>query len=108
MEEHEAIVALAALAHPARLQVFRALVAVGPGGLTPGVIANALGLPPATLSFHLKELVSSGLISQERASRHLIYRAAYPRMNALLSYLTENCCAGAGCVASTEPLACPC
>lgn len=108
MEEIEAVTALSALAHEARLRVFRALVVVGEEGLTPGVIAQALAMPAATLSFHLKELVHAGLVTQERASRNLIYRAAYPRMNALLAYLTENCCQGAACVAVKSPLACAC
>ena len=98
MDESETIKALAALAQPARLRVFRALVAVGNGGLTPGTMAEALGIPAATLSFHLKELVHAGLITQERSSRFLIYRAAYDRMNALLAYLTENCCQGTVCL----------
>ena len=98
MEEKDAINALSALAHESRLRVFRALVAVGTEGLTPGIIAESLGIPAATLSFHLKELASAGLITQERASRNLIYRAAYPRMNAVLGYLTENCCQGAECI----------
>jgi len=97
MESREAVQALAALAHPLRLEVFRALVVTGQRGLTPGVMQEALGVAPATLSFHLKELVSSGLVTQERASRHLIYRAAYENMNALLGYLTDNCCEGAAC-----------
>lgn len=97
MNEHDAIRALGALAQPLRLQVFRALVVVGDAGLTPGAIQEALGVAPATLSFHLKELLASGLVTQERASRHLIYRAAYPQMNALIGYLTENCCQGQSC-----------
>jgi ArsR family transcriptional regulator, arsenate/arsenite/antimonite-responsive transcriptional repressor len=82
---------------PLRLQVFRALVVRGTMGLTPGAMAEGLGIPPNTLSFHLKELTQAGLVTQERASRHIIYRAAFDRMNALLGYLTENCCAGATC-----------
>jgi ArsR family transcriptional regulator len=97
MTEQEIVRALAALAQPLRLQVFRALVVVGDVGLTPGAIQEALGVPPATLSFHLKELMNSGLVTQERASRNLIYRAAYGRMNELLGYLTENCCRGEAC-----------
>ena len=88
---------MAALAHPLRLEIFRALVVAGQSGLTPGVMQEALAVAPATLSFHLKELANSGLVTQERASRHLIYRAAYDSMNALLAYLTDNCCQGAGC-----------
>jgi DNA-binding transcriptional ArsR family regulator len=97
MEEKEVVRALAALANPARLQVFRALVVVGQQGMTPGTIAQALEMPPATLSFHLKELMNAGLVSQERAGRNLLYRAAYDRMNALLGYLTAHCCQGAEC-----------
>ncbi len=99
MEENEVIRSLAALAQPVRLQVFRALVVAGDEGLTPGAMAESLDVPAATLSFHLKELTHAGLITQERASRNLIYRAAYARMNALLGYLTENCCQGAECLA---------
>lgn len=99
MEEQEVVRSLAALAQPVRLQVFRALVVAGDAGLTPGAMAESLEVAPATLSFHLKELSHAGLITQERASRNLIYRAAYGRMNALLGYLTENCCQGAECLA---------
>jgi ArsR family transcriptional regulator len=101
MEGSDAVRGLSALAHPVRLQVFRALVVAGQGGLTPGVMHEGLGIPPATLSFHLKELAHAGLVSQERDGRHLIYRARYERMNALVGYLTENCCQGAVC-ATTE------
>jgi len=97
MEEEIVVRALGALAQPIRLRIFRALVVVGDGGLTPGTMGEALGIPAATLSFHLKELVNAGLVTQERASRHLIYRAAYGQMNALLAYLTDNCCQGARC-----------
>jgi len=98
MEEIEIVRSLGALAQPLRLRVFRALVVVGGQGLTPGTICEALNIPAATLSFHLKELMSAGLVTQERSSRRLIYRAAYQRMNALLAYLTENCCEGAACL----------
>jgi DNA-binding transcriptional ArsR family regulator len=109
MEESEVIKALSALAQPLRLRVFRALVVVGEAGLTPGAIQDALGVPAATLSFHLKELVNAGLVSQERASRHLIYRANYGEMNSLLTYLTENCCQGAACaVEGSTAAACAC
>jgi ArsR family transcriptional regulator len=108
MESKEVVQALAALAHPLRLEVFRALVVAGQSGLTPGVMHAALDVPPATLSFHLKELTSSGLVTQERASRNLIYRAAYDNMNALLGYLTDNCCQGAACEVETTGDACKC
>ncbi|MDB5999643.1 MAG: ArsR family transcriptional regulator [Rhizobacter sp.] len=97
MEPQEVIKGLAALAHPLRLQIFRALVVVGEPGLTPGAIQEGVGVPAATLSFHLKELAAAGLVTQERASRNLIYRAAYGRMSALIGYLTENCCQGGVC-----------
>jgi len=106
MEEIDVVKSLAALAHPLRLRVFRALVVVGKEGLTPGTMSEALGIPAATLSFHLKELTSAGLATQERASRNLIYRAAYDRMNAVLGYLTENCCQGLPCLDAVA--ACQC
>ncbi|ALV06857.1 ArsR/SmtB family transcription factor [Roseateles depolymerans] len=108
MEEQDVIKGLAALAQPLRLQVFRALVVVGEQGLTPGAMNDALGVPPATLSFHLKELVSAGLVTQERASRHLIYRANFERMNAVLGYLTQNCCQGAACAVDATAASCGC
>lgn len=106
MEEPDVIKALAALAHPVRLRVFRALVVSGPKGLTPGVMQEGLAIPATTLSFHLKELASAGLVTQERASRNLVYRAAYDRMNGLLGYLTDNCCAGAECAIPSSSAAC--
>ncbi len=78
----------------------------GPGGLTPTLLAADLGVSPSGLSFHLKELTHAGLISQERASRHLIYRARFAQMNALLAYLTDNCCEGAACGVDTASAAC--
>lgn len=84
-----------------RLRVFRKLVVAGADGLTPGVLAGQLEVPAATLSFHLKELLHAGLVSQERASRNLIYRANFEQMNDLLGFLTENCCGGQPCGPST-------
>ncbi len=104
MEENEVIRALAAIAQPIRLQVFRALVVAGPVGLTPGALTSSLGVPATSLSFHLKELTHAGLITQQRDGRHLVYRAAYERMTAVLDYLTANCCAGVTCAVS--PTAC--
>lgn len=106
MDEAAVVKALAALAQPLRLQVFRALVVVGDAGLTPGAIQDGVGVAPATLSFHLKELVNAGLVTQERASRHLIYRARYDSMNALLGYLTENCCQGTPCATTATAPCC--
>jgi DNA-binding transcriptional ArsR family regulator len=108
MEENLVIRALAALAQPVRLQVFRALVVAGPQGLTPGTMAEALGMPANSLSFHLKELSAAGLVTQERASRNIIYRAAFEHMNAVLGYLTQNCCQGAECAVEDVAAACKC
>ncbi len=105
MEDKDVIRALAALAHELRLRVFRMLVVTGPSGLTPGVMAEQLDVPNATLSFHLKELMHAGLVTQERDGRSLIYRAAYDQMNAVLGFLTENCCQGQPCL---EPGAASC
>ena len=107
MERDEVVEALGALSHPVRLDIFRALVVQGQTGLTPGAIVEGLGIPSATLSFHLKELANAGLVTQERASRNLIYRAAYGRMNALLAYLTANCCQGEACATEATD-ACNC
>jgi ArsR family transcriptional regulator, arsenate/arsenite/antimonite-responsive transcriptional repressor len=106
MDEQTVVRSLAALAQPVRLQVFRALIVAGHEGLTPGTMADALGVPQNTLSFHLKELANAGMVTQERASRHIIYRAAFDRMNALLGYLTENCCRGANCGEATAASSC--
>ena len=104
MENKHVIKALAALAQPNRLQIFRSLVVKGHEGLTPALLAQALGLPANTLSFHLKELMNADLITQERSGRNLIYRAQYDRMNAVLAYLTQNCCQGDECEVSPEEI----
>lgn len=105
MDDSHAVKALAALAQASRLHVFRALVGAGRQGLTPGAITELLALPAATLSFHLKELVQAGLVTQERSGRHLIYRAEFMQMNDLLGYLTAHCCRGESCM---EPAAVAC
>jgi len=97
MQAAAAIDALSALAQEHRLAAFRLLVQVGEQGMAAGAIADALGVPNSSLSFHLAQLNRAGLISQERRHRSLIYRANYREMNALVSYLMENCCAGADC-----------
>jgi DNA-binding transcriptional ArsR family regulator len=105
MDEKRAIAALGALAQETRLALFRLLVTAGPGGLRAGVIAERLGVQPSSLSFHLAQLVHAGLITQRRLSRQLIYSAEYGAMNALLGYLTENCCGrgAASCAPACNP-----
>jgi len=98
MNEKDAIVALGALAQPSRLRIFRQLVVVGQAGLTPGALGELLEIPPATLSFHLKELLHSGLIEQTRDGRSLIYTTQIKNMSRLIGYLTENCCQGEPCL----------
>ncbi len=93
MKISDAVAALGALAHPSRLDVFRMLVRAGPDGLPAGVIAERIGLPPPTLSFHLAQLAHAELVVSRRSGRSIIYAANYPAMSALLGYLTENCCA---------------
>lgn len=109
VEQQDVVKALAALAQGSRMQVFRSLVVAGPPGLTPGALAEWLKLPPATLSFQLKELMNAGLVSQQRNGRHLIYRADFGRMNELLTYLTAHCCQGQACLVPTATaLSCDC
>ena len=93
MEHTTATHGLAALGHATRLSIFRLLVQAGRGGKLAGDIAQALALPGATLSFHLKELSAAGLINAEQRGRTICYRAEFQAMNALVAYLTENCCA---------------
>ena len=92
MEKAEVLAALGALAQETRLDIYRLLVQVGPEGLAAGHIGERLVLPSATLAFHLKELKYAKLVRCTRNSRSLIYAAEYPVMNALLLFLTENCC----------------
>ena len=94
MEKTDAIAALSGLAHETRLEIFRVLVEAGPDGVPAGQIGGRLGLAPATLSFHLNHLKHAGLIARRRNGRSLIYSANYRAMNALVVYLTENCCRG--------------
>jgi ArsR family transcriptional regulator len=97
MKPVDAIASLGALAQEHRLELFRLLVQAGDSGMPAGSIADALGVPNSSLSFHLTQLRNAGLILQERQHRSLIYRANYQAMNALVAYLMENCCAGAEC-----------
>jgi ArsR family transcriptional regulator len=108
LDETAAVKALAALAQPQRLRAFRALVVAGHDGLTPGVMAAQLGVAPSALSFHLKELDHSGLVSSEARGRNLIYRADFGQMNALLAYLTEHCCEGQACSTSAPAVCLDC
>jgi ArsR family transcriptional regulator, arsenate/arsenite/antimonite-responsive transcriptional repressor len=95
MEKLDAVTALAALAQDSRLDVFRLLVQAGPEGMPAGQVANALDLPPNTLTFHFDRLRMAGLVTVRRQGRSMIYAARFETMNALLGYLTENCCGGA-------------
>jgi ArsR family transcriptional regulator len=97
MEMKPAVTALAALAHESRLSVFRLLVEAGPEGLAAGQISDRLGVPPSSLSFHLKELSYADLVTSRQQGRFVIYAANFTAMNALLAFLTENCCGGKSC-----------
>ncbi len=94
MEIKTAVAALSALAQETRLAVFRLLVHAGPRGLPAGLIAERLGVPPATLSFHLKELARAGLVTARRESRQIYYAPDFAGMRDLLGFLTEDCCQG--------------
>jgi ArsR family transcriptional regulator, arsenate/arsenite/antimonite-responsive transcriptional repressor len=105
MKSKEAITALSALASESRLGVYRLLVKRGPEGYTPSELARRLDLPAPTLSFHLKGLVQAGLVSTRREARNLFYSPNFGRMNALLGFLTENCCslADEACNTTCQP-----
>jgi len=102
METKQAVQALSALAQESRLAIFRLLVQAGPAGLAAGAIGEKLSLPPATLSFHLAGLTRAGLARSRQEGRFVIYSASFENMNALVAFLTENCCSGAACA----PAAC--
>ena len=104
METKEAVTALAALAQETRLSVFRLLVEAGPEGMSVGSIGEKLGVAPATLSFHLKELSHAGLATSRQESRFIYYMADFAKMAALMTFLTRNCCTGMPqeCVAVME------
>jgi DNA-binding transcriptional ArsR family regulator len=107
MESSAAVRRLSALAQETRLAIFRLLVQVGPDGLTVGQICERLSVPNATLSFHLKELVHAGLVTTRQQSRYVRCHANFEAMGALLTFLTENCCAGQPCPASQAACDCP-
>jgi len=97
MEADAVIRALGALAQEHRLAVFRLLIQAGPDGLPAGALAEATGVAPSSMSFHLAQLTHANLVHQRRRSRSVIYAADYAAMNGLMGYLTENCCAGSAC-----------
>lgn len=101
METLSAAESLAALGHETRLAIFRALVQIGPEGLNAGAIGEKLGLAPATLSFHLSHLSRVGLIRGRQESRFIFYSADYGAMDALIAFLTANCCQGEACLPKT-------
>lgn len=107
MKSKEAVIALGALAQESRLNVYRLLVGAGPEGMAAGAIADRLGLPPPTLSFHLKELSNAGLVQSRQDGRYVIYSANFGNALKLVSFLTENCCGGRSCLpecAAPQPL----
>lgn len=103
MKSEKAVIQLAALAHESRLAVFRLLVQKGPDGLCPGDIQTKLKLAPATLSFHLKELTSAGLLTARQEGRFIYYSPNFKAMDGLLGYLTDNCCGGKPCDVTCAP-----
>jgi ArsR family transcriptional regulator, arsenate/arsenite/antimonite-responsive transcriptional repressor len=103
MKNKRAVGALGALANEHRLAVFRLLVQAGPEGCAAGAIAQALGMAPSSLSFHLAHLARADLVTQRREGRSLIYAADFAAMNGLVGFLTENCCGGRDCSAVAAP-----
>ena len=103
MDTDRAIQALGALAHGHRLTIYRLLVERGPEGLSAGAIGEGVGLAPSSLTFHLQNLQRSGLLVQRRESRNLIYSIDFDAMNALVGYLTENCCVSSSCSTECKP-----
>lgn len=102
MTPDQIITALGAMAQEHRLAVFRLLVQAGPDGLAAGALAEAIGVSPSAMSFHLAQLSHAGLIGQRREGRSIIYSANYEAMTGLIAYLTENCCAGNGCAVPAQ------
>ena len=103
MESSHAVNALGALAQETRLAIFRLLVEAGPTGLAVGEIGASVKTAPATLSFHLKELTNAGLLLARQDGRYIFYSANYPEMNALIAFLTDNCCVRDGCRPACGP-----
>ncbi|MBI5900513.1 MAG: winged helix-turn-helix transcriptional regulator [Rhodocyclales bacterium] len=96
MKTAHAVAKLAALAQESRLRIFRLLVQAGPEGMNAGAIAEAVGIPANTLSFHIAHLARAGLVAARQESRFIYYSASYPAMDELLAFLTDNCCQGEG------------
>ena len=107
MDETQAVGALGALAHETRLAIHRMLIEQGPDGLSAGLIAERLGIPPSSLTFHLQQLLHASLVTQRRASRQLIYAADFAAMNGLVAYLTENCCGQGRAAPACDPCCAP-
>jgi ArsR family transcriptional regulator len=107
MDERSAVRALGALAQDVRLRIYRAVVGVGPAGTTPGALAAELDVPPSSVSFHVKELLHAGLVTQQRDGRHLIYRPDLGAMNGLIAYLSAHCCRTVACSEGPPSIDCP-
>lgn len=107
METQSALSALASLAQDSRLAVFRLLVEKGPEGLAAGTISKVTGIPPSSLSFHLKELAHADMVTSRQEGRFIIYAANFSTMNALIGFLTENCCGGKPCMPAGIPAKAP-
>jgi DNA-binding transcriptional ArsR family regulator len=103
MDIKAAVRSLAALAQDSRLEVFRLLVQAGPTGLAAGEIAERLGIPASTLSFHVKALAQAGLIESRQESRFIYYSARFAAMNELIAFLGDNCCGGRACLPAATP-----
>ena len=103
METIAALLALASLAHESRLAIFRALVQAGPAGLPAGKVSEITGIPPSSLSFHLKELAHADMVISRQEGRFVIYTANFSTMNELIDFLTENCCGGNPCTQVCGP-----
>jgi len=101
MENKTAVTTLSALAQESRLTIFRTLVQAGTDGMAAGKISDATGIPPSSLSFHLKEMSYAGIVNSRQESRYIYYSANFKVMNELLAFLTENCCAGNPCGVET-------
>ena len=102
MKANAAVQSLAALAQATRLAVFRLLVEAGSEGMNAGAIAEAVGVPAATLSFHVAHLARAGLVTSRQESRFIFYAANFAAMDDLIAYLTANCCQGGQCLPKTS------